>query len=138
MTNWTPHQQAEHRAALCEALRSGRYVRTEGSLRLSLDDEISYCVWGVACDVSGLGEWDEYGSDAGHIAYTYRTDLTDITPPEGATHPPQDVTYYYGMGIVVGGLIYRNDDEGMPFDELADLIEVWGKELTWDEEPTND
>ena len=37
-----------------DALRSGKYKQTTGTL--SLDG--SFCCLGVACDISGIGEWD--------------------------------------------------------------------------------
>ena len=117
MTDWTPQQQAEHRATLCEALRSGRYPRTTGALRRSYKKKHMYCVFGVACDVSGLGEWAE-----GRLSSidSYIVDSTDT--PSG--YPPTAVTDYYGLHLpIYTTLIRRNDDGDMTFEELADFIE---------------
>ena len=51
---YTKEEQAEHRSDWVKALRSGKYKRAVGQLH---DADGNYCVLGVACDISGLGEW---------------------------------------------------------------------------------
>ena len=116
MTDWTQQQQAEHRATLCEALRSGRYPRTTGALRRSYKKKHIYCVFGVACDVSGLGEWVR-----GRLSSidSYIVDSTDA--PSG--YPPTAVTDYYGLNPIEHILIGMNDNNETTFEELADFIE---------------
>src|SRR4051812_22232694 len=58
----------EHIRAWVDALRSGKYERTTGWLRWGN----GYCCLGVACDISGLGEWDDgdsYQTHTGPEAY---------------------------------------------------------------------
>ena len=125
MTDWTPQQQAEHRATLCEALRSGQYNQTDLNLRRrTSQDNVYYCVMGVACDVSGLGEWVKtVDSEA---IYTYIVDSTDglNSFERPSAYPPYVVTDYYGLNLHrYSTLLVRNDSGDMTFEELADFIE---------------
>lgn len=52
---YTPEEQAEHRATLAAALLSGKYQQTTGVLRR----KDAFCCLGVACEISGLGTWEE-------------------------------------------------------------------------------
>ena len=61
---WTPEEQAEHRKLWIEALRSGKYAQAKGALKQNanqrtLDEnrDTKYCCLGVACDISGMGQW---------------------------------------------------------------------------------
>lgn len=46
-------QQYERMLHLCDVLESGKYQKGKRQLR----DGDTYCCLGVACDLSGLGEW---------------------------------------------------------------------------------
>jgi hypothetical protein len=46
--------------AWVDALRSGRYEQGHGRLLTVADDVKRFCCLGVACDISGLGHWDDY------------------------------------------------------------------------------
>src|SRR4051812_5428940 len=71
MSDYTSDEQAANRAKLVEALRSGKYEQGQGQLRLTQGaaHRPLYCCLGVACDISGLGDWaanDEYAIPDGH------------------------------------------------------------------------
>ena len=53
MPKYTPEQQKEHRRLWVQALRSGKYAQYLGYLHTNG----GFCCLGVACDISGLGEW---------------------------------------------------------------------------------
>lgn len=59
----------EWKAKWIAALRSGLYSQTTGVLK----DENGYCCLGVLCDISGLGQWEPWGSQRSPSA-TYRAD----------------------------------------------------------------
>ena len=66
--NWTKEEQAEHRALLVNALRSGSYKQTRAPLR----DGDAYCFLGLACEISGLGHWTHLANaEYGAPEYTY-------------------------------------------------------------------
>lgn len=117
MTVWTKEQQAEHRKLWVEALRSGKY--TQATERLRKDGGM--CCLGVACDISGLGAWDDSGDY--HIA-NYAP-ATTILPP--------GVRDWLGLGDS-GSRFYTAsgatrqlsamNDGGATFEVIADLIEA--------------
>ena len=57
---YTFKQQKENREKWLEALRSGKYKQALSTLK---NNEAAYCCLGIACEISGLGEWsgDEFG-----------------------------------------------------------------------------
>ena len=129
MSAYTPEQQAEHRRELVEALRSGRYKQARFNLRV--DDE--YCCLGVACELSGLGEWGR--PFLGYRPYSYDTgdSLADGGPAENQL--PWTVQKFYGFAGPEGGdfNLEGNDrhktlaalnDAGWSFDKIADVIEA--------------
>ena len=127
-------------------MRSNDYEQTTGVLHEVLMDEDDeeprheYCVMGLACEISGLGEWVDY-------------DKTEATSMKGWAYTvgaevsrgvlPQAVAEYYGFRTKEGvfeqprthitpdgrreaytattTLIEMNDN-GMPFDLLAHII----------------
>jgi hypothetical protein len=78
-----------------EALRSGQFNQTQGSLKRGKD---AFCCLGVLCEIVG-----------------YSTDASDA----GQTYPLLDklVSNY-------GPIVVMNDDEGKSFAEIADFIEA--------------
>ena len=95
MTQYTEQEQKEHRAELVAALRSGEYQQITGRLT----DETGYCCLGVACEISGLGEWstdildkpESLASDA--IMYVVSNGLGEYN-----SHVlPRSVREYYGF-----------------------------------------
>jgi hypothetical protein len=115
----------ERAMELVAALRSGKYTQTHCQLRLG----DSHCCLGVACDISGLGEWD----------------LTDIGYPKylgDDVELPMEVKEYFGFAsskgywsqnlpsILIDPVcgIYAHDlaklnDNGWTFAEIANFIE---------------
>ncbi len=113
MTIWTPEEQKEHRRLWVEALRSGKYQQGDGVLR----SDGKFCCLGVACDISGLGEWIvEDGNDR----YEFDGDIRS-----GGI--PRAMLGYFGLKETMGeyGLTSLADqnDNGKPFTEIADIIE---------------
>jgi hypothetical protein len=106
------------------ALRSGKYKQGQCALRY----RGRFCVLGVACDVSGLGEWR--GRDF---------DLDEYAVRDGDASPvvmPLEVADWYGVASSPAVKTTRgceflttlNDAFGLTFSELADAIE-----RTWPE-----
>lgn len=116
---YTPEEQAQHRKEWVEALRSGKYEQT----RLRLKDNMGYCCLGVACDISGLGEWEKV-EDHPHEGCKYLGRMTDLSP---------EVADYFGIdrdGTLVEvadhaeleSLIGMNDNRES-FEKIAEFIE---------------
>lgn len=109
-TSWTADEQREHRKIWVAALRSGKYQQAQGALRAG----DGFCCLGVACDISGLGDWAHRN---GRLAYLGNDKLL-----------PLEVRDWLGLRGVMGGygenfLTDLNDDEGVSFPHIADLIE---------------
>lgn len=128
---YTREEQAQHRAELVEALRSGKYKQGDGMLRQATKStEDLFCCLGVACDLSGLGEWQEsaaFEQDGKKITFkeyhVIQTELTQLPPA---------VKDYYGFAHPIGrfssddyehGSLTAYNDNGYPFAFIADLIE---------------
>ena len=114
--------------AWVDALRSSRFRQARHALRvLDYDSRLpSLCCLGVACEISGLGEWEkenlfcESGGDS--------TD--DILS--------RNVANRLGMKtkdgkIILDGtetsLVFLNDKRGKSFAEIADIIETNADQL---------
>ena len=109
MIKYTKEEQKEHRQEWIKALRSGNYKQYGSKLKTG----DSFCVLGVACDISGLHEWEDY-------IYNDRRSVL-----------PHDVMDYYGIKAQNGSyiedfaytsLIYL-DSTKISFDDIADVIE---------------
>lgn len=108
-----------------EALRSGEYQQTQGTLR-NMRRGDSYCCLGVACEIYRKefgGEWLDLDEDG----WPYFLDRS--------ANLPDDVQGWLGLKTSTGSfgdgdasLAGRNDD-GASFDEIADLIESKPKGL---------
>lgn len=112
---WTKAQQRAHRRKWVKALRSGKYEQGRGLLK---DSQGAFCCLGVACDISGLGEWyagNYYKTESG-------TSLKDL---------PNDVREWLGLRGSYGtygsnSLVNRNDTPSrghLTFKGIASLIE---------------
>lgn len=118
---YTREELQAHRKIWVNALRSGKYEQGKHALRLY---DGSFCCLGVACEVSGLGEWRfALGETIGYITH----DSTDADLTTNALLPPA-VQQWLGLstdgGDWSGGALYTmNDDDGKSFNEIADLIE---------------
>ena len=113
-----------------DSLRSGKYSQTTQTLQ----DSTGYCCLGVACELSGIGDWDEdlnYDIEGvkeseclpKHVADWYGIEqdaLVEIERIEGSPFS-QDLEY----------ITLLNDDYKMSFTEIARCIErtyLWEKE----------
>ena len=106
---YTKEEQKQNRAELVKALRSGEYQQTRNQLRK--DD--SFCCLGVACDISGLGNWSEsvYGKTK---VFIYA---------ENSGVMPSFVMDFYGF-THKGAIILSNmNDSGSSFEEISVVIE---------------
>jgi len=114
---YTQEEQAEHRQQWLDALRSGNYQQTRGTLKY--DDR--FCCLGVACDISGLGEW-VYTSDSKTQGYTVKDVLL-------LSVLPKDVMNWLGVSSstafdknMINSLASLND-LGYGFNDIAKVIE---------------
>lgn len=62
--SYTKEEIRAHRLEWVEALESGRYTQARSELRCvwsgnSGAESADYCCLGVACDISGLGQWKD-------------------------------------------------------------------------------
>jgi hypothetical protein len=115
-------ERRERVRAWVEALRSDEYVQGKCTLRGEAPDRPErFCCLGVACDLSGLGEWSG-------TAYC-------VGGHSSATTLPRPVADWYGLP---GGdpsvrahwphldrvaLSTLNDGMGYTFDQIADCLE---------------
>lgn len=106
-----------------EALRSGKYQQTKGALK----NTEGFCCLGVACELSGLGRWEKDG------AWTYYVvDEEGFSPDRREDYLPYAVRKWLGLYTSEGeydsdfgrtNLTKANDDDGLTFEQIADLIE---------------
>lgn len=148
----------ENVAKLVAALRSGEYEQVSGCLR----SKDSYCCLGVACDISGLGTWEEREAWAMGSSpewnYVIRDDNGECVE-SNATVLPKSVAQW--LGIQESGdftLLINQDydwrdedddrsgtgtgltelnDEGFTFAQIADLLEN-GNVFEWKAAPMPD
>ena len=136
-----------------DALRSGEYKQ----IRYFLRSTVGYSALGVACDISGQGEWVIDKS----ILYPYFDPIGFTSPSSNYEPEVSDLTYYkynyitkYGAEIDVLNydvrkwlgldsnradiyvynlnMIYFNDKKYYDFDEIADIIESnWAEMVTY-------
>ncbi len=104
MTELTLEQMKANRKAWVEALRSGKYQQTTGTLT----DQEGYCCLGVACLVAGKSDSD--------------------IESEGTLNRLNDVRAFYGLRGSDGdfdgsSLVWLNDDAQKSFAEIAAVIE---------------
>jgi len=121
---YTKEQQAENRKKWVEALRSGDYKQTQNVLT----DGNNYCCLGVACDISDLGEWEEFETkESGGFEYIVNRDYSS---EKSSIDLPNSVQNWLGLytisGASVNGVaksLVTLNDEGSTFNEIADAIE---------------
>lgn len=116
MTDLSPSQQLTNRAALVAALRSGAYAQTHRNLASGPTEAPScFCVMGLACHLSGLGQWEPFQGGELYFRSGPRAHLIFAAPA---------VLDYYGFSNKEeNDLIYANDHNAS-FEDLADLIEA--------------
>lgn len=111
---------------LCDVLESGKYTKGRGCLRRNN----SFCCLGVACDISGLGRWEQ--NTRGEQKY--------IISDSDYSHMllPRAVKEYYGFPSLAGsGIIpdysLANLNDGTCIQEyshpeIAEIIRKWAEE----------
>jgi hypothetical protein len=106
------------------ALRSGKYEQTTGALRKG----DAYCCLGVACEVSGVGEWR--GSTTADLLPAYGNDdyrESGILPTPVINWLGLDDGDPMLVNPERGGSTRAsewNDEHGATFEEIADFIEA--------------
>lgn len=97
------------------ALRSGLYAQDRRQLKSSL----GYCCLGVACDASGLGEWDHVNRYLGAGALL----PTEVVMHYGLMSPSAvfNANSLYASGCVT--LCSLNDTANFNFSQIASFIE---------------
>ena len=117
---YTEEQREIHRKQWVEALESGKYK--QGFIVLRHDD--GYCCLGVACDISGLGEWvKELHSD--DYQYVIKQGDSAYVSLLG-----QEVMNWLGLTDSLGAYFGISEekslsdfnDNGISFDEIAKVI----------------
>lgn len=126
------HTPEQARALWVEGLRSGEYNQAEGVL-CALDDEdrIAHCCLGVACEVYQIHEGDPLYIDED------KENGIEVRSYDGATLTlPEEVKDWLGLANEEGKYGQGNEsgyspqpslaadnDKGIPFDRIADIIE---------------
>lgn len=136
----------EFKAKWVAALRSGEYGQSVGGLKQIISQnpdgsyKIGYCCLGVACDISGLGEWVQ--GPNGTWTYSYSTGSSSWDSSEVVL--PDTVAVELGLDIVGEfeyGFTVRNwdgddyvkhemwltslNDAGFTFGQIADIIDYF-------------
>lgn len=109
----------ENRNKLAAALRSGKYKQGKLTLRNKKDE---FCCLGVACDISGLGEWTSQFD-----CWFYEVSETD---KENAILP-RAVMKWLGFNYKRGNhrqgsnptSLVEMNDHGATFDQIAAILE---------------
>jgi len=112
------------------ALRSGEYKQTGGRLRKG----DCYCCLGVLTDLYDKDKDKDIKCHAWHEEhglYFYESDgvTVEATLPESVMKwadldEPNPVVREDRMGLQLTSLAYLNDNEGLDFNQLADIIEA--------------
>ena len=124
MKTYTAEEAKENRKKWIEALRSGEYKQGMGVLR---EEDNKFCCLGVACDISGLGEWkyDLEDSDGINLSYVIEESVKKYSN-DGLL--PLPVQFWVGLRSNAGdafesGSLIQINDTGSSFKEVADFIE---------------
>lgn len=136
--NKLQHDRVLH---LCDVLESGKYKKGIGRLRYG----DSYCCLGVACDISGVGEWKESNGSYGYTCgYTYYNHTAGINLEDQSAYGlPAAVKEYYGLPCGAGIRVkegrwlpdlndgYREEDKEicLSHPEIAKVIRDWLDQL---------
>lgn len=103
--------QKNNRKKLVDALRDEKYTQVIGFLRG--DRPNCFCVAGLACEISGLGEWIDNDFVINKENYSFAT--------------PKLVVQHYGFSPAEFGMLVEMNDNYynycFSFPELADIIE---------------
>jgi hypothetical protein len=112
---YTIEQQRENRKKWVEALRSGKYKQGFYDLRDVYDN---FCCLGILCEIAG----EEKYLDEDNNFWIYGPKEENNTA--GATDFAKDfVGLIDGLGHFESGVLSSMNDNGVPFDQIADVIE---------------
>lgn len=135
---FAPEETAEHRRQWTDALRSGNYTQTFNSLR----DKDGFSALGVACLLSGLGEWQRPIDRAGTRPYIIQYPATSDEAQIALVSLPSDVRRRLGLRNHLGlfrstngetaTLMLLNNNHRLPFEAIADIIESEPEEFLID------
>ena len=102
-----------------EALRSGEYE--QGTRHLSKDNK--YCCLGVLCELAVKEGVVKKDINEGVTSYDNKS---DFLPPSVASWADMDNRgYYITYDGSIDGLYWNNDEEGLSFSQIADIIEEY-------------
>ena len=90
-----------------------RYEQTTQVLR----GEDGYCIGGVMCDMSDLGEWELKGQN-----WQFRVGDSDVAHYKDI---PVAVIRHYGMPKSLSGLLIIKNDRGKSFRNISSYIREW-------------
>lgn len=108
-------EQVKNRKRWVKALRSGKYTQERGYLRT----ENGFCCLGVLCDIQKKGKWSLSSGQFAAVP-VYEFSGTNVYSPPGAIS--KSVNVYLKDGYISFDTL--NDDHGMSFDEIADVIVI--------------
>jgi hypothetical protein len=114
---WSKRAQKEHRRKWVAALRSGEYGQTKNELT----NGRNFCCLGVACEISGLGEWVDGEETA--WAYKVGSDVNGSVLPELVCKWLGLRTDQGWHSITDSVSLATLNDAGKKFSTIADLIE---------------
>jgi hypothetical protein len=97
-----------------DALRSGKYKQGRLFLRTN---ESEFCCLGVLCDVLSKSGW-AIDETRNHFTYVGPNGCL------GTACLPEDVAYNTQISRAQETVLASKNDEGLPFQEIADYIEV--------------
>ena len=120
---YTVEEQKEHRKQWVAALRSGNYTQTRGVLR----NAQGFCCLGVACDISGLGEWEAREDVINSYINHFDTLPRVVSDWLGISSSGHGINGNESFSLTI-----LNDVSLYTFDQIADLIE---SEPTWSYNP---
>ena len=120
---YTKQEQKEHRQTWVKALREGEYEQTDSVLR----DSTGFCCMGVACDIYDSTKWALITAETiEKEKYQYHAYV------KARVALPTEVQEYLGLSDWSGSYFNPDDscsslvdqnDWGIPFHEIADIIE---------------
>jgi hypothetical protein len=120
LTNMDLNNKAELKRVWVEALRSGKYKQTQGTLH-NLNTG-GFCCLGVAAAVWGLATPEKMGTSAPwHEGPTEVYELLDWTVGKVPYEGRDGVEEFKRHPALVEGI--EMNDAGKPFTEIADMIE---------------
>ena len=134
MSRYTKEEQAEHRRKWVEALRSGEYEQGQGALPQERNGTFEYSCLGVACEISGLGEFVPRSNPQSN-AFNFVVDgdqSQHVVMPDMVQYwlgLPDDVQDWLGLSDRHGwydnhtGSLVNSNDFGASFNVIADIIE---------------